>query len=127
MALPRIPRILFVVPGLLAGLLIPALSSAPKSLPAGAVGMIGDDFARDSVTIHVDQRLLLFNNSNVVHVIGPGRAGRIIGTAPHVPVVGFHLMQTNSVYRTRPWETPGTYYLTCSVHPDMTLKVIVTP
>jgi plastocyanin len=127
MALPRIPRILFVVPGLLAGLLVPTLSSAPKSLPAGAVGMIGDDFARDSVTIHVGQRLVLFNDSNVVHVIGPGRGGRIIGVARNVPMAGFHLMQTNSVYRTRPWEAPGTYYLTCSVHPDMTLKVIVAP
>jgi plastocyanin len=36
-------------------------------------------------------------------------------------------MQTNSVYTTPRWETPGTYTLTCSVHPDMTLKVIVTP
>jgi hypothetical protein len=127
MSLPRIPRIFFVIPGLLAGLLIPALASAPKSLPAGAVGMTGDDFAQDSVTIHADQRLLLFNDSNVVHVIGPGRGGRIIGTARHVPVSGFHLMQTNSVYRTKPWKTPGTYYITCSVHPDMTLKVIVDP
>ncbi|MGH3402803.1 MAG: cupredoxin domain-containing protein [Streptosporangiaceae bacterium] len=127
MSLPRIPRILFIIPGLLAGLLVPALASAPKSLPSGAVGMTGDDFAQDSVTIHADQRLLLFNDSNVVHVIGPGRGGRIIGTARHVPVSGFHLMQTNSVYRTKPWKTPGTYYITCSVHPDMTLKVIVAP
>jgi hypothetical protein len=125
--IPRIPRVLFVVPGLLAGLLIPALSAAPKPLPPGAVGMISDDFARSVVTIHLDQRLTFFNNSNKVHVIGPGRDGHIIGVARHVPIGGFHLMPTNSVYKTGPWETPGTYYLTCSVHPDMTLKVIVTP
>jgi hypothetical protein len=123
----RLPRILLIVPGLLAGLLIPALSAAPKSLPHGAVGMINMDFAQSVVTIHRDQRLTLFNNSNVVHVIGPGRDGRIIGAARHVPVLGFRLMQTNSMYKTGPWETSGTYYLTCSVHPDMTLKVIVTP
>jgi hypothetical protein len=126
MTVPRIPRILFVVPGLLAGLLIPALS-APHPLPHGALGMISDDFARSVVTIREDQRLTFFNNSNKVHVIGPGQAGRIIGAERHVPVAGFHLMPTNSVYRTGPWKTPGTYYLTCSVHPDMTLKVIVTP
>jgi hypothetical protein len=63
----------------------------------------------------------------VVHVIGPGTGGHVIGVEPHVPVVGFHLMQTNSVYKTPPWKTPGTYWLTCSVHPDMTLKVIVAP
>ena len=28
---------------------------------------------------------------------------------------------------TLPGVPPGTYYLTCSVHPDMTLKVIVIP
>jgi plastocyanin len=127
MTLPRIPRILFVVPGLLAGLLIPALAAAPKHLPSGAVGMINSAFARDSVTIHEGQRLTLFNNSHVIHVIGPGRGGRIIGSAPHDPVTGFHLMETNDVYVTPAWKTPGTFWLTCSVHPDMTLKVIVTP
>jgi plastocyanin len=127
MGVPRIPRILLVVPGVLAGLLVPALTAAPKPPPPGAVGMISNDFARDSVAIHVGQRLLLVNDSRVVHVIGPGTNGRIIGTEPNVPVVGFHLMQTNSVYRTGVWTKPGTYYLTCSVHPDMTLEVTVIP
>ena len=95
----KVPRILFIVPGLLAGLLIPALSAAPKSLPPGAVGMINTDFARDVVTIHRDQRLTLFNNSSVVHVIGPGTGGHVIGVERHVPVVGFHLMQTNKIGR----------------------------
>jgi hypothetical protein len=122
-----VPRILYVVPGLLAGLLIPALHAAPKPLPAGSVGMVGTDFARSAVTIHRDQRLTLVNDSNVIHVIGPGRNGRIWGTERNVPVYGFHLMQTNSIYRTPEWRTPGTYWLTCSVHPDMTLKVIVAP
>jgi hypothetical protein len=123
----KVPRILFIVPGLLAGLLIPALSAAPKSLPPGAVGMDTTDFGRSVVTIHRDQRLTLFNNSDVVHVIGPGTGGHVIGVERHVPVVGFHLMQTNSTYKTPPWKTPGTYWLTCSVHTDMTIKDIVTP
>jgi plastocyanin len=122
-----VPRILFVVPGLLAGLLIPALHSAPKAPPPGAVGMVTLDFARDTVTIHAGQSLTMVNNSNVVHVIGPGRGGQVWGTETHVPVTGFHLMQTNAVYQTPPWRTPGTYWLTCSVHPDMTLKVVVLP
>jgi plastocyanin len=123
----RVPRLLFVIPGLLAGLLIPAIGHAPRPLPPGDVGMIADDFTRDAVTIQVGGRVTMFNNSNQIHVIGPGRGGRIWGTERHVPVLGFHLMQSNGVYRTPPWTTPGTYYLTCSVHPDMTLKVIVTP
>ena len=102
-----VPRILFVVPGLLAGLLIPALGHAPKPLPTGDVGMVSDDFARDAVTIHVGERLTLFNNSNLIHVIGPGRGGRIWRTERHVPVLGFHLMQTNGVYQTPPWTHAG--------------------
>jgi len=121
----RIPRILFVVPGLLAGLLVPALQTSPKPLPPGAVGMIGNDFVRDVVTIHVGDRLTLFNNSNVVHVIGPGRDGTIVGRERGVPIHGFHLTPTNGEYRTSPWTKPGTFWLTCSVHPDMTLRVIV--
>lgn len=127
MAFPRIPRILFVVPGVLAGLLIPTLTAAPRPLPPGAVGMISDDFARDAVTIQVGQRLTLVNDSRVIHIIGAGRGGVIEVEAAHVPVTGFHLMQTNSVYTTPPWRTAGTFYLTCSVHPGMTLKVIVKP
>lgn len=122
----RIPRILFVVPGLLAGLLVPALQSSPKPLPSGAVGMIGNDFARDLVTIHVGERLTLFNDSNFIHIIGPGRGGDIVGVERHVPISGFHMLQTNGVYTTPPWTTPGTFWLTCSVHPDMTLEVVVT-
>jgi plastocyanin len=122
-----VPRILFVIPGLLAGLLVPALTAAPKPAPSGAVGMISTDFSRETVTIHRGEQLTLFNSSNVIHVVGPGRGGRVIGVERHVPMVGFRLMQTNSVYTTGRWMTPGTYYLTCSVHPDMTLKVIVTP
>lgn len=122
-----LPRILFAVPGLLAGLLVPALISAPKPAPYGDVGMVTTDFAQSAVTIHRGGRIRLFNDSNVVHVIGPGRAGRIWGTERYVPLAGFHLMQTNSVLTVGPWRTPGTYYLTCSVHPNMTLKVTVTP
>jgi plastocyanin len=88
--------------------------------------MVGKDFARDSVTIHTGQRLTLFNDSNLVHVIGPGTGGHIVSPQPGVPVAGWHLMQTNGVYVTPPWRRPGTFYLTCSVHPDMTLKVVVT-
>lgn len=122
-----IPRVLFVVPGLLAGLLIPALSATYREPPPGAVGMVSQEFARTVVTIHRGERITLVNNSGLVHVIGPGRDGHIISPAAGVPVTGWHLMQSNGVYKTPTWETPGTYYLTCSVHPEMTLKVVVLP
>jgi plastocyanin len=123
MGLPRVPRILFAVPGILAGLLIPALT-APRALPANDVGMINDNFAVHSVTLHVGQRLTLVNNSERVHIIGPGRDTHIYPERG-VPLKGFNLMQTNSVLVTGRWESAGTFYLTCSVHPKMTLKVVV--
>jgi len=121
------PRIFLVVPGLLAGLLIPAVGAAPKTPPASAVGMSDETFARSVETIHRGERLTLANNSRLVHVIGPGRGGHVISPAAGVPVLGLHLMQTDSVFTTERWETPGSYYLTCSVHPKMTLNVVVAP
>jgi hypothetical protein len=120
-----LPRILLIVPGLLIGLLLPAVIAAPKKAPTGAVGMISDDFARSVVTIHRGNRLTLVNNSHFVHVIGPGRNTHIISPERGVPMTGFHLMQTNDVLTTGRWMTLGTFYLTCSVHPGMTLKVVV--
>jgi plastocyanin len=35
-------------------------------------------------------------------------------------------METNDSLTTGQWNTPGNYTLTCSVHPEMTVKVIVT-
>ena len=120
-----LPRILLIVPGLLIGLLVPAVIAAPKTAPTGAIGMIGDDFAQSAVTIHRGQRLTLVNDSHFVHVIGPGRDTHIISPERGVPMTGFHLMQTNDVFTTGRWMTTGTFYLTCSVHPGMTLKVVV--
>jgi plastocyanin len=120
-----VPRILFVVPGLLAGLLIPTLLASPKAPPTAAIGMAGRDFTRSSVTIHRGDRLTLVNDSTVVHVIGPGLDTRVVSPERGVPMYGFHLMQTNAVFTTGRWMTLGTFYLTCTVHPGMNLKVVV--
>ncbi len=119
-----IPRILFVIPGLLGGLLLPALT-APSSAPAGTVGMVSDDFAQDVVTIHVGQQLTFVNDSRFIHIIGPGWNTHLWGHERGVPMVGARLMQTNSVYTTGRWERPGRYRVTCSVHPHMNLVVVV--
>jgi plastocyanin len=121
------PRVFLVIPGLLAGFLVPTLVSTPKPPAAMNIGMVTRDFAKDAVTLHRGQRLTLVNNSNAVHVIGPGVDTHIASPERGNPMTGFHLMQTNSVYTTGPWMTLGTFYLTCSVHPGMTLRVVVVP
>jgi plastocyanin len=89
--------------------------------------MVEERFDRQVQSVHRGERLTLVNNSRVVHVIGPGRGGHVVSASSGMPTLGSPLMETNSVETTGPWDRPGTYYLTCSVHPKMTLKVVVAP
>jgi plastocyanin len=34
-------------------------------------------------------------------------------------------VQTNHSYTTGPWNKPGVYHMTCSVHPEMDIKIVV--
>jgi hypothetical protein len=122
-----VPRVLLVIPGLLAGFLVPRLIAAPRPIASMDVGMVTRDFAKDAVTLRRGERLTLVNDSNAVHVVGPGVDTHIKSPERGVPMTGFHLMQTNTAYTTGPWMTLGTFYLTCSVHPGMNLKVVVVP
>jgi plastocyanin len=123
----RTPRIFLVIPGLLAGFLIPSLLPAPRHVPVADIGMFTADFNKEAVTLHRGERLTLINDSNAVHVVGPGRDSAIRSPERGVPMTGFHLMETNASYTTGPWMTVGTFYLTCTVHPGMDLKVVVVP
>jgi len=60
-----------------------------------------------------------------MHIIGPGRDGTLAeaaGTPMHERV----LMPTNDTYTAGPFTVPGTYFFTCSMHPEMTVKIVVT-
>lgn len=118
------PRILLVVPFLIAGAFAPALGAEPDAPPAGALGMSHTDYIGDLVTLKVGDTLTLANNSRWAHTVGAGRGGSVADVSG-VPITGFTLMQTNDLFTTGRWNTPGTFYLTCSVHPDMTVKVVV--
>jgi plastocyanin len=121
-----IPRIVLAVPLLVAGMFLPAAGADLKKPPAGAIGMSHEGYSRKVMTIHRGQTITFANGSRWIHIIGPGRGGHL--TAPHAePVAGLLLMEQNHTYRTGRWTTPGTYYMTCSVHPEMTVKVVVTP
>ncbi len=122
-----VPRFLLIIPGLLAGFLIPGLLPASRPVPATDVGMFTRDFAKAIVTLHRGQRLTLINDSNAVHVIGPGTNTHVVSPQRGNPVTGFHLMQSNQVYTTGRWMTVGTFHLTCTVHPGMNLTVVVIP
>jgi plastocyanin len=120
-----VPRILFAVPVLALGMVLPTAGAAVHNPPAGVLGMTHEGFSSKVVTVHRGDTLTLQNNSRFIHTIGSGKDGHLADHAG-VPVTGPHLMETNNVYTTGQWNTPGTYTLTCSVHPEMTVKVLVT-
>lgn len=120
------PRIAVAVPMLLAGLLIPAVGQQPGKPPARTLGMAHEAFSRTAVTVDCGQPLRMQNDSRWVHIIGPGRHG-LLTAADDGPVRQRELLQTGDVYTTGAWNTPGVHYLTCSVHPEMTVKVVVRP
>lgn len=123
-----VPRILFVVPGVLAGIFVPAvLVSTPKPAPPHTVGMTNMDFTKDVVTLHRGQYLTFVDNSHNIHEVGPGNNGLITSPVRGEPLTGFHLMVTNAAYKTGPWLTTGKFYVTCAVHPMMNLTVVVVP
>jgi hypothetical protein len=124
-----VPRILFFVPGIVAGIFVPAvIVSTPKPAPPHTIGMNFKDFTGDDIVkVHVGDRLTFVDSSRNIHSIGPGQNGQIVSPVPGEPLTGFNMMETNGVYTTGPWLVPGKYYVTCSVHPMMNLTVVVIP
>lgn len=123
-----VPRLLFAVPLLAAGVLAPALGAHPTAAPPGAIGMEHEEFSVDDVTVRRGDTLTFVNDSRWLHVLGPGEDGRITGEdgVPSMGGRGAHLSEQNDSYLTGRWNTPGTYHVTCSLHPEMTVTVHVT-
>jgi plastocyanin len=120
-----LPRILIAVPLVLAGAFLPAAGAAPAKAPTGAVGMSHEDFTTKEIRIHRGETLTFANDSRYMHIIGPGRDGTL-AESDGEPMQGRVLMPENTSYTTPPFNVPGTYYVTCSMHPEMTVTVVVT-
>jgi plastocyanin len=120
------PRILLAVPLVAAGIFLPAANSDPPRPAAGVLGMRHEKFSADTVTVRCGDTLTMQNNSRWAHIIGPGQKGLLDPPSAQIPVPRRELTETGDVYTTGAWSTPGTFYLTCSVHPKMTVKVVVT-
>jgi plastocyanin len=119
-----LPRILLGVPILVAGCLTPAIGHALDGPAHGAIGMTHEGYSVKVVTIHRGDRLTFTNDSRFIHIIGAGKGGHLDPPRSE-PIRSRVLVQSNQSYTTGPWNNPGTYYMTCSVHPEMTIKVVV--
>ncbi len=123
-----VPKILYVVPLLALGALAPSAFAAPPAAPPGTIGMSHEKFDQETVRIHVGDRLRFNNNSGWLHVIGPGDEGRFAleKGAPSLGARGAFLSESGNEFVTAPWTTPGTFHITCSLHPEMNITVVVS-
>jgi plastocyanin len=114
--------------GLIVGaLIVHSPSGAPAASRNGVITMGHEEFGRSSITIRAGQRLRFSNTSHWLHVIVPGKGARQ-ETQKGLPRLGArdaHLSERGDHWTTAAWNTPGTYSLTCQLHPEMTLEVRV--
>lgn len=120
-----LPRITVIVPLMLAGLFVPAAGAEPRTPPPRTLGMGHEVFSQNEVRVDCGSTLTMQNDSRWVHIIGPGRNGILVAADATSPVTDRHLLETDDILTTGVWNTPGVYYLTCAVHPEMTVKVVV--
>jgi plastocyanin len=116
------------VPFLALGVLAPGLSSdEPLPRRPNLVGMEQVKFDRDVIRIRQGQQIQFVNNSNFLHVLAPGVHARVAAVAG-VPSFGaddVRSMPRGDPFITGSWNEPGSYELTCTLHPEMNLKVVV--
>jgi plastocyanin len=117
-------RILVALALIVAGAFLPAIGPDPKPAAAHTVGMDHEVFTIEEMKIHKGERVTMVNNSRWIHIVGPGEGGSL-EEADGLPMHERVLMETDDSYTTPVWNQPGVYYLTCSIHPEMTVKVIV--
>ena len=118
------PKVLLGVSVLVAGIFLPPFSAPVHARPANAVGMEHEGFTTTTITIHRGQKLTFANDSRFIHIIGPGNDAHL-SVPDKEPVSPRVMLERNQTYTTGTWNTPGTYFMTCTVHPEMNLKVIV--
>lgn len=121
-----IPKILFAIPVVLVGMVAPAAGASLHHRPSGVIGMGHEGYSSKEIDIHVGDTITFQNDSRWIHIIGAGHDGHLAVPGSAEPVSSRLLLEQNQTYTTGTWNTAGTYYMTCSVHPDMTTKIVVS-
>ena len=87
-------------------------------------------FTTEARTIPAGARLEFVNDgSRALHVLVPGEDAKPRAQAgmPSFGGASGHRSEVGDRWLTPPWETPGTYLVTCTLHPAMNLTVTVQP
>ena len=137
---PHLPRwsplALGCVAGVMAGaLLIGLITQAPAATEASGsaagtatVHLKAATFAPDIVALHTGDTLTLIDDMPIPHTLTNGVWSAdnhpVPGTEPGAPVVS-DVALNNSTVTIGPFTSPGTYHIYCTVHPGMTLTILV--
>jgi len=119
-----------LVAGLLAGCAAqPNRFAGDNSAAGGVVTMDQLVFETTLLEIPAGGRITFSNSaSRAMHVLVLGRDAqpRSQGGAPSFGGASGHRSEVGDRWTTPPWTRPGTYSVTCTLHPSMNLKVVVT-
>ncbi len=113
-----------VVAGLVAG----CGGSPQRAAPPGAIVMTSSSFKPASRTIEQGERITFFNQSRgALHILvnGDRGASRSEAGAASMGGVSGHRSERGEVWTTPAWTSPGTFHITCTIHPGMNFTVTV--
>lgn len=113
--------------GLLATLVTACTIRNVSSYSGPTVHMGGANFLQPSVTIQKGDQLKLIDDAASTHIIKNGSWVNGVakpGKKPGAPTVD-QTFNGNDSAIIGPFNSPGTYYLYCTIHPGMNLTVIV--
>jgi plastocyanin len=89
----------------------------------------GGTFATTSISIKKGSTITFLDDSNngALHYLIIGQSGQEAAQngAPDFGGLSGHRIEGGDVWTTAPWNTAGTYHVTCTVHPNMNLTVTV--
>ena len=111
--------------------LLAGCAAKPDRAPdtAGTIGMNHNVFETDVREIAVGEHLTFSNaSSRALHVLVVGKDAqpRPQEGAPSFGGASGHRSEVGDRWTTPPWTRPGTYWVTCTLHPSMNLRVLVT-
>lgn len=96
---------------------------------AGVITMTQLAFATDVREITVGETITFSNSSSrALHVLVAGQDAQPKAQrgAPSFGGASGHRAEVGDRWTTPPWKTPGAYSVTCTLHPSMNLKVVVS-
>src|SRR5579863_8283883 len=106
-------------------------SPSVNSNNPNTIQMVASSFSKTSITIAKGSTITFVDdpNNGALHILVLGQNGQQNpknGAADFNGTSG-QRMNIGDTWTTPPWNTPGTYYVTCTVHPTMNLTITVTP